>query len=146
MQTISHLTLLLSDPPRFGGVEDPSYGRYILICAGIIALVAGSGYAVRRLIGGTLKRRAAARSLRVVDVLPLGTKQRLCVVQCYDRTFLVGQGEKEVSLVAELDAVVAEQAQAETENRPSPTESFRALLEGTQAKINKAREQFANRK
>ena len=54
-----------------------------------------------------MRARAARRSLQVLDVLPLGGKQRLAVVRCYDRTFLLGLGEKEVGLVSELDAVIA---------------------------------------
>jgi hypothetical protein len=42
-----------------------------------------------------------------MDVLPLGGRSRLAVVRCYDRTFLLGMGEREVSLVAELDGVIA---------------------------------------
>lgn len=37
----------------------------------------------------------------------LGSKQRLAVVRCYDRTFALGLGEKEIALIAELDPVVA---------------------------------------
>jgi flagellar biogenesis protein FliO len=57
----------------------------------------------RRVLRGSLRARAARRSLAVVDVLPLGTRQKLVVVRCYDRSFLLGVGDKEVSVVAELD-------------------------------------------
>ena len=53
---------------------------------------------------GSVRGRAAKRALRVVDVLPLGGKKRLAVVRVYDRTFVLGLGDKEVSVVSELDA------------------------------------------
>ena len=56
--------------------------------------------------------KAAKRSLQVIDVLPLGSRQRLAVVRCYDRTFLLGLGERELSLITELDAVIAPERQA----------------------------------
>ena len=45
------------------------------------------------------------RSLSVLDVLPLGGKRRLAVVRCYDRTFVLGLGDREISAIAELDPV-----------------------------------------
>lgn len=86
--------------------DGPDLTRYLLVCGGLLALVAGLAWAVRRLLAGQLRARAARRSLQVLDVLPLGGKQRLAVVRCYDRTFLLGLGEKEVGLVSELDPVV----------------------------------------
>jgi len=90
-----------------GGTEGPDLTRYLAVCAGLLLGVGGLAWAARRFLARTLRERAAKRSLQVVDVLPLGGKQRLAVVRCYDRTFLLGIGEKEVSLVSELDAVIA---------------------------------------
>ena len=90
-----------------GGSQGPDLTRYLLVCAGLLLLVGGLAWAARRFLTRTLRDRAAKRSLQVVDMLPLGSKQRLAVVRCYDRTFLLGLGEKEVSLVSELDAVLA---------------------------------------
>ena len=90
-----------------GGSQGPDLTRYLLVCAGLLLLVGGLAWAARRFLTRTLRDRAAKRSLQVVDMLPLGSKQRLAVVRCYDRTFLLGLGEKEVSLVSELDAVIA---------------------------------------
>jgi flagellar biosynthetic protein FliO len=86
--------------------DGPDLTRYLLVCGGLLALVAGLAWAVRRLLAGQMRARAARRSLQVLDLLPLGGKQRLAVVRCYDRTFLLGLGEKEVSLVSELDPVL----------------------------------------
>jgi len=97
-------------PPQTGGAPGasmapggPDLVGYLLTCGFVLALVLGAAWLLRRFLSGALKARAAARSLSVVDVLPLGGRQRLVVVRCYDRTFLLGQGEKEVRAIGELD-------------------------------------------
>jgi flagellar biogenesis protein FliO len=68
--------------------------------------------------------------MQVVDVLPLGGKQRLMVVRCYDRTFLIGLGERETSLVAELDsAAQVEEPEREAAAAPTGRPRFAAALE-----------------
>jgi len=84
--------------------SSPDLTRYVLVCAAMLCLVFVLAFGFRRLMAGNLKRRAAARSLQVVDMLPMGGKQRLVVVRCYDRHFLIGLGDKEVSSIAELEA------------------------------------------
>ena len=81
----------------------PDLTRYLLVCGFLILLIVGLGYGFRRLVGGSIRARAAKRSLETLDVLPLGSKQKLAVVRCYDRSFLIGIGEKESRLIAELD-------------------------------------------
>jgi flagellar biogenesis protein FliO len=104
-----HLALLLSTTPdaaRTAG-DGPDLTRYLLVCGGLVLLIAFLGWGFRRVVGRAWGTRAAQRSLQVMDVLPLGGKQKLVVVRCYDRTFALGVGDKEVSLVSELDAVIA---------------------------------------
>jgi len=91
-------------PAAFG--SGPDLARYLLVCGGMIALLLVCGYGLRRLVRGAQSARAARRSLQMLDLLPLGGKQRLAVVRCYDRTFVLGLGDKEVALVAELDPEV----------------------------------------
>src|SRR5687768_8559201 len=86
----------LLETQRLGGTSGPDLTRYLAVCAGLLVLVAALAYGFRRLIGRALTVRASQRSLQVVDLLPLGGKQRLAVVRCYDRTFLIGLGEKEL--------------------------------------------------
>ena len=81
----------------------PDLTRYLLVCGGLLGAILGVAFLFKRFLAGTVSRRAAKRSLRVVDVLPLGGKQKLVVVRCYDRSFLLGVGEKELSSIAELD-------------------------------------------
>ena len=90
-------------PGALRALEGPDLTRYFLVCGLLIAATVVTGVLFRRLLRGSLRARAAKRSLGVVDVLPLGTRQKLVVVRCYDRSFLLGVGDKEVSLVAELD-------------------------------------------
>ncbi|HUR27567.1 MAG TPA: flagellar biosynthetic protein FliO [Planctomycetota bacterium] len=81
----------------------PDMTQYLAVCVGLIVLVAFGGYAFKRFFAKSITARAARRSLQILDVLPLGGKQRLAVVRCYDRTFVVGLGDKEMCLVSELD-------------------------------------------
>jgi flagellar biogenesis protein FliO len=98
--------LLLAETP-LGGAQGPDLTRYLVVCGGLLLLVGVLGFAFRKLVSRTLAARAAQRQMQVMDMLPLGGKHKLCVVRCYDRTFLIGVGEKELSNIAELDPVIA---------------------------------------
>lgn len=78
-------------------------GRYVQVCVALVVLILGVGWLLRRFVAGSIRQKAAQRSLQVVDVLPLGGRRQLTVVRCYDRVFALGVGEKEVSLLAELE-------------------------------------------
>jgi flagellar biosynthetic protein FliO len=97
--------------------------RYVLVCVGSIAVLLVAAWAFQRFLAERLRARAAKRSLRIVDVLPLSSKQRLVVVRCYDRTFLLGLGDKEVRSIAELDT--AEEGVPEANNSSSPARPAR---------------------
>lgn len=124
----------------------PDLTRYFLACAGLLALVLAGAFGFRKLFARTLERRAARRSLRVVDVLPLGGSKRLVVVSCYERTFLVGQGEKELCTIAELDADVVHGPPHEPSTRATsvsvtaaaPPEAFETLVERAGAEVRPA--------
>ena len=88
--------------------------RYVLVCMLTIGLVLASAWLLRRFVAQGLRKRASMRSLAVMDVLPLGRRQKAVVLRCYDRSFLVGLGEREVTLLAELDPETQE------EFEPSP--------------------------
>lgn len=83
--------------------DGPDLTRYVLICGVLVLGIVGLGYCLRRVLNGTMRKKGRNRSLEIVDVLPLSPKQRMCVVRCYDRCFLVGVGDKEVTHIAELD-------------------------------------------
>lgn len=110
----------------------PDLTRYFLVCGGLLLIVLLLTVVFRRAFGRALAARAARRSLRIVDVLPLGGSKRLVVVHCYDRVFLVGQGEKELHPIAELDseATLGQAARAPTAaGAPAVPEAFARALE-----------------
>jgi len=117
---IALLTGLPAEP-----TPGPDLTRYLLVCGGLLLGILAVAYLFKRFLAGTMQRHAAKRSLRVLDVLPLGGKQKLVVVRCYDRSFLLGVGEKELSSIAELD--VEENARPDEPGEPG--QPFHAALE-----------------
>lgn len=97
--------LIASQSPSERG---PDMTRYVLVCALLLGLITLAAWLFKRFVGTAVRARAAKRSLQILDVLPLGGKQRMCVVRCYDRTFALGLGDKEVALIAELDSAIDE--------------------------------------
>jgi flagellar biogenesis protein FliO len=85
----------------------PDWNQYVLVCAALLGALGALVWGMRALVARSGRFGAVRRSLRVVDVLSLGGKQRVCVVRCYDRTFALGVGDKEVGLIAEIDAAVS---------------------------------------
>ena len=109
-------------------VQGPDLTRYLVVCALAILFVLGAAALFRRFAAQHLRARAAKRSLQVLDVLPLGGKQKLVVVRCYDRSFLLGLGEKEVRSIAELDRETAAlPVRTETAGVPFPDALEREL-------------------
>jgi flagellar biogenesis protein FliO len=96
-----------SESSPFGGNAGPDLTRYFTVCGLLLASILALAWGFRKLMRGALQVKAAQRSLQVLDVLPLSGKHKLAVVRCYDRTFALGLGEREVGLIAELDPVAA---------------------------------------
>jgi flagellar biosynthetic protein FliO len=109
-----------------GAASGPDLTRYLLACAGLILLLGCLAWAARRYLSGTLKARAGRRALQVLDLLPMGGKQRLAVVRCYDRAFFIGLGDKEIALLCELDAGTV--PAAESGATSTEAQSFADLL------------------
>lgn len=103
----------------------PDMTRYVLVCTLLLVLICLAAYLFKRFIATAVRTKASKRSLQILDVLPLGGKQRMCVVRCYDRTFALGLGDKEVALIAELDASITAVTNSKT--------SFASLLKREQA-------------
>ncbi|QDU86472.1 Flagellar biosynthesis protein, FliO [Planctomycetes bacterium Pla163] len=131
LHTVPVLAQVAGSPtPVSGGVD---VTRYLLACLVVVVLMCAGAWLLMRLGRGATIGRAAKRSLKVVDVLPLGRKQKLCVVRAYDRTFVLGLGEREVTLVTELDTDddLAAQALVDASGGAAKGErSFAALLRG----------------
>lgn len=111
------LLLEVAEPSsRLGAPAGPDLTRYFGVLIVLVLAVVGLALGFKKLFARTLQARAAQRHLAIVDLLPLGGKQRLAIVRCYDRTFALGLGDKEVALVAEIDPVnvVSREAAAPT--------------------------------
>jgi len=123
------------------GYEGPDLTLYLLTCALVIGAICGLGLLLRKLLARTIRDRAQKRSLQVRDVLPLGGKQRLVVVRCYDRTFLLGLGDKEVRAIAELDAEETLAPEVTDEERivsPHPVENLERFEELLRKNTNRS--------
>lgn len=118
-------------------------GIAVALLIGVIGLC---GYGFKKLMQRTLVSRAERRSLTLVDVLPLGGKQKICVLRCYDRTFLVGVGEGDVSTLAELDSEIGRK-EAPLAVEPDQKEAFLEVLSAEQRKavLARAQEEVARR-
>lgn len=126
------MALLKQETPGalYGGTEGPDLTRYLVVCGFLIAGILGLAWGFRRLFAGSLRARAGKRHLAVLDVLPLGKGRQISVVRCFDRTFALGLGEKHVSLIAELDAIVGEE-QVRGQEGAVDLQDFNRLLETT---------------
>jgi hypothetical protein len=63
-------------------------------------------------------------------VLPLGGRRQLVVVRCYDRTLALGLGDRDVSLLAELDTeFVATEVAKSGESAARAKQQFRGLVD-----------------
>lgn len=140
--TTSHLQLALFQN-GFGGTSGPDMTRYVTICAVLILGTILVAYLFRRFLAGSMRTRAAARSLEILDVLPLGGKKKLSVIRCYDRTFVLGLGEKEVALVAELDRVIGE---TETSPALAKDPDFERMLTTARANLESKRKRRSGAK
>jgi len=127
------LLLITEDAARLGA-DGLDLTRYFLVVGALLGAVLLAGLLLKRVISGSLKARASKRSLAVVDVLPLGGKRQLSVVRCYDRTFALGLGDKDVSLVAELDAVIGKEQAAASDGEP-----FERLLDVARTRLSQRR-------
>ena len=134
--TPSPLVLLALEPDQVVPLASngPDLTRYLTVCGILLFSILALAWGFKKLVGGAVRARAASRSLQIVDLLPLGGKQRLAVVRCYDRTFALGLGEKEVSLVAEIDPV---HAAAKKPAEPGPADKH-AFLQA----LSRARERW----
>jgi len=123
------------------GTEGPDLTLYLLTCVLVIAGICGLGWLLRQFLARTVQARAAKRSLQVVDVLPLGGKQKLAVVRCYDRSFLLGLGEKEVRSIAELDVEALQPAADQPAEAEAKTIHPVRSLEDFEEALRQTREQ-----
>lgn len=133
-ETTASLSVLGAQTPMsaptggpFPGPDMGQFASYLGISLALILMVAAGGFVVHRMVRGGWRLRAAQRSLRVVDLLPLAGKNQLAVVQVYDRTLVLGIGDGGVRLVTEWDADgPLPSGPAPREPEPGATRSTRA--------------------
>jgi len=82
--------------------------QVLLALAAVIGLVLVCAFAARRLLGGNVQ--AAGNQIRVIAVRPLGTKERLVVVEVGGEVTLLGVTQNQITALRELPASVAEGA------------------------------------
>lgn len=138
MWNINSLALLQSTASE-SGYQGPDFMPLVKISVILILAIGGLAWGFRRFIAGNLKTRAGKRSLQVLDVLPLGGKQRLAVVRCYDRTFAIGLGDKEVTAIAELDPVIGAD-ETPSDAMPDDEQTFQRALAHVQKALEKTRQ------
>jgi flagellar biogenesis protein FliO len=120
------------------GAASPDIGAMTAVIVIFLVCLLATGYGVRRLLGSAWRARAAKRSLSVIDVLPLGGRRQLVVVRCYDRTLALGLGDRDVSLLAELDTeLVAAEAAKSVESVTRAKQQFRGLFERASRALNR---------
>ena len=104
---------VLEETAQVTAASDPGLDltQYLLISAAMVVGIGALGWFFQKTIAGSVLSRAEKRSLRIVDVLPMGGKRKLAVVKIYDRTFVVGLGDKELSLITELDGEIPERSE-----------------------------------
>jgi len=117
----------LEETGPLGGSTGPDLTRYFTVCGVLILVTIAIAWGLRRLLAGNLKLRASQRSLQVLDALSLGGKKRLAVVRCYDRTFVLGLGEREITPVAELDPASGAEPQPVDPSKPDQAAFAQAL-------------------
>ena len=109
-----------------GANTGPDLTRYFVVCGVLLGAITLLAWGFKKLIAGHISARAAKRNLQILDVLPMGGKQKLAVVRCYDRVFLIGLGDKEIAQISELDGVIADEGDAKA---PAERESFERALD-----------------
>jgi flagellar biogenesis protein FliO len=136
LYTSLSLALVEDAPSRFGGSAGPDLTRYFVVCATLVVVTGLVAWGFRRLLAGNMKLRAAKRSIQTLDVLPLGGKRKLAVVRCYDRTFVIGLGEREITPIAELDSVEAGEVTTPPATKANDA-AFAAALEAVRESMPK---------
>jgi len=99
----------------------------------ITALVIVLTYLASRWYAGKMKHSVAGRHLKVVDRVALGSGCALIVVQAGDKFYLLGQGDKNIRLICELDAFTPELYET-LGNQTSFQQLFEVFMKKTKGK------------
>lgn len=83
---------------------EPDMTRYLVVSGALLGALFLASFLVRRLVGTSRLTLGSRRGIQILEAASLGGSKKAVVVRCYDRTFLVGVGDKEVCSIAELDS------------------------------------------
>jgi flagellar biogenesis protein FliO len=119
----------VNELPLETGLPGVDMTRYALVCLGLVVAILGLAWGFRKVVSGNIRGRASRRAMKVVDILPLGGKRQLAVVRCYDRTFVLGLGERDVTLISELDAEEDVEGHLAVQTLAQPTNKEEAATE-----------------
>ena len=106
---------ILSASPALGSEAIPDLasgiGQMVFGLAVVIALLLGSLWLIKRLSGP----RGGAAGLKVLGAVPVGTRERVVMVEIADKVLVLGVTQASVNMLHTLDASEVRQMQ------PSPT-------------------------
>lgn len=89
-----------------GPVAPPDIWQWLLSCFLVIGLILGLAWLLKR---SRILPGVSQQSLRVLSVLPLGTKEKLLVVKVGEDQLLLGMTPTSITLLHKLDTPLPEQ-------------------------------------
>lgn len=116
----------------------PDLNRYFTVVGLMVAALAVVGYGLKRFAAANGRLGSDRKGLVMLDMLPLGGRRQLAIVRCYDRTFALGLGEKDVRFIAELDSVAAPEP-----NNAEARSASSAVIDPFEEMIGKAQKRLA---
>lgn len=106
----------LSSPFYFFGV--------FLKLIGVLLLLFGIAYFVRRWKGNSQTTQAAKSQMKVIESLRLSPRQALHLIKAGDQVFLVGATDQNLTLVSEVDVTDDLAVEMQTSSVPTPALDF----------------------
>ncbi len=106
---------------------EPDMTRYLVVSGALLGALFLASFLVRRLVGSSRLSLGSRKGIQILEAASLGGSKKAVVVRCYDRTFLVGVGDKEVCSIAELDS---EYVDADRGGQATQAPNFAGLLGG----------------
>lgn len=86
--------------------------QVLLALGAVIGLVLICAFAARRLLGGAVQGGGGGGQINVIAVRPLGTRERLVLVEVAGEVTLLGVTQNQITALREVPAGVVEQMAA----------------------------------
>ncbi len=125
----------VQQPAERADVVEPGSGFSFLRVVGglglVLSLIVLGTYATRKLAPQYFSKKAAERSLKLIETLPMGERRSIAVIEIDERRLLIGNTPNQITLLASLGesgSFAANQDAAATTS-PTPSESFKNLYE-----------------